>query len=44
MNERKKRGNQSGYNVHLERPDATPEEVARMVMDSRPKGLNEGNT
>jgi len=41
MNEKKKRANQSRYNEHFERLDATPEQVARMIMSSKPKKSDE---
>lgn len=41
MSEKKKRANQSRYNEHFERLDATPEQVARTIMMSKPRKADE---
>ncbi len=41
MNKKRKRVNQSRYNEHFERLDTTPEQLARMIMESEPKGSDE---
>ncbi len=41
MNGKKKQTTQSRYNEHFERINATPEQLAKMIMQSEPKGLEE---